>query len=153
MGKYGSMSAINQLGAEKTRQFSAGIKPNFTVEDLKKDFAELEEKLAEKFISVINEQIEKKSINFELLNALLKANGRITKTTLKAGIDKKGKRVFVKQGSTFFKVSFRELWWLIESGRKDLGVLPNSILTSEYKKFKRIYKDSIKHLLTKNNHA
>lgn len=141
------IAALKSLGKAKSKLKTP--KPKFTADDFVKDVKVLEQKLAEKFLLFVKEELSNKKINFESLNGVLLTEQPIDETTFEMGITQTGNKFFIKKGKAEQQFTFVELWWLLEKGRKDKDLLPNPILYPAFVKFKKVYKASIRHLLTK----
>lgn len=125
------------------------FKPKFTEKDFVKGNKEFGEKAAEKFINFLNKKISQKKIDLEQLKNLVGAEHEISKLVLSKSLDSKGSIVFIKDEKIEKNLSLKELWYLIEHGRKDRGVLPDPILRSSLDEFKKTYKKSYLKFLKK----
>jgi len=140
------------IGRELSKKKESGIKVP-TPEDLKKDMNSQAEKLAEKFVSEAQKLVDAREIDTKVLSKILRSKKPITTSDLKSALAFKGKKAYICNGNARdSEESFKEMWWVVEKGRKDLHFMPKPVLKKLYKEFRSTYIAHYKKLLKNEKH-
>jgi hypothetical protein len=97
------------------------------------------EKTAEDFVKFVKDKIDNKKYNFKLIEQEIIRNP-ITKDDIKDSFIAEKGVAFVKDGKFVKDFTYKELLTILEYGRKDKNIMPQSVIRIAFEEYRPIYR-------------
>ena len=122
-------------------------KPAFTAKTFLKGVDYFKRDTALDFLNFVKHKIDNNNnYDFTIIEQQITHKRIDTKTLAESLITEDGV-VFVKDGKFVDEITYGELVSILEYGRKDKGVMPQSIIRPAFEEYRPMYKDRLKRFL------
>lgn len=123
-------------------------KPKFTEKDFVRGADIFGKQTAEHFLEFLKLKYINKQYDFKAIEQMLHMEKEhISPAELVTHIDAKNHIVFIKEGNVIDQVTYKELFTILEFGRKDKGIMPSPVLRPAFDEYRPIYRERVRSFL------
>jgi hypothetical protein len=143
-----SIGVVRKLGAQKINSYKSKVKLKVNPKTIKPQAEAYSEVLAHNFIEYFNTKLKQDFPDLKDIQLRYSVKP-IEKERLFKALKRDKAIAFIVDEKPIGQVSTRDLFFMLEYGRKDEGLLPNSVLRKAFDSYKPIYRKTIRDELTK----
>lgn len=122
-------------------------KPKFNAEDFMKGLEWFKTSTATDFLYFVKKRIENKHYDFSVIEEKFTNNKQVSNEIISSSLLAENGVVFMKSGSFVDKLSYAELLQILEYGRRDKEVAPQSVIRIAFEEYRPIYKERLQKFL------
>ncbi len=139
-----SISQLKKVGSTYADRYKN--KPNFTSLEFKQGIEEFSHNIADDFIAFVNAEFSKGKVD---LNSITNTLGvkEIEPSKLLIALEQNDAVVMAIDRKVVEELTYKELIYILEHGRKDEGIPPQPVLKKAFEQFRPIYRQKLKDFL------